>query len=202
MELNNVGDLSNLTPGFPDPVLDSQRTFRQVLDAMAHPGRVIPLDAKIQVPRPLQAATAAVCLTLLDYETSLWMDLDEKSDAAGWLRFYCGCPLVHSPSAARFGLISREYGNPPLGQFNSGQDEFPEQSATLIIQVSGFTSGSGRFLRSPGVERFERLEVQGLPDDFWVAWHLNQRLYPLGVDVLFTAISTLVALPRTTEVQE
>jgi alpha-D-ribose 1-methylphosphonate 5-triphosphate synthase subunit PhnH len=200
--MNNAVNMSNLLPGFPDPVLDSQRTFRQVLDAMAHPGRVIPLDAKIQVPRPLQGATAAVCLALLDFETSLWMDLDEESDVAGWLRFHCGCPLVHSPSAARFGLISREYGVPALDQFNSGQDEFPEQSATLIIQVSGFTSGSGRSLRGPGVERFERLKVQGLPDDFWMAWHLNQRLYPLGVDVLFTAGSTLVALPRTTGVEE
>ena len=194
--------MSNLLPGFLDPVLDSQRTFRQVLDAMAHPGRVIPLDTKIQVPRPLHAATAAVCLTLLDFETSLWMDLDEKSDAAGWLRFHCGCPVVHSPSAARFGLISRGYGVPALDQFNPGQDDLPEQSATLIIQVSGLTSGSGKCFRGPGIETLERLEVQGLPDDFWMSWHLNQRLYPLGVDVLFTAGSTLVALPRTTEVEE
>jgi len=200
--MNDAFHLSNLSAGFPDPVLDSQRTFRQVLDAMAHPGRVISVDANLLAPRPLQVATAAVCLTLLDFETSLWMDLDEKSDVAGWLRFHCGCPLVHSPSAARFGLISREYRSPALDQFNSGQDEFPEESATLIIQVSGFTSGSGRSLRGPGIERVEHLEVQGLPDDFWTAWQLNQRLYPLGVDVLFTAGSTLVALPRTTEVKE
>jgi alpha-D-ribose 1-methylphosphonate 5-triphosphate synthase subunit PhnH len=200
--MSNVANMSKLLPGFPVPVLDSQYTFRQVLDAMAHPGRVIPLDTKIQVPRPLQGATAAVCLTLLDLETPLWMDVDEKSGAAGWLRFHCGCPLVDSPFAARFALISRGYGVPALDQFNSGQDEFPEQSATLIIQVSGFTSGSGRCLRGPGIERLERLEVHGLPDEFWTAWRLNQRRYPLGVDVLFTAGSTLVALPRTTEVEE
>jgi alpha-D-ribose 1-methylphosphonate 5-triphosphate synthase subunit PhnH len=200
--MNGAFHLSNLSAGFPDPVLDSQRTFRHVLDAMAHPGRVISVDVNLLAPRPLQVATAAVCLTLLDFETSLWMDLDERSDVAGWLRFHCGCPLVHSPSAARFGLISREYRSPALDQFNSGQDEFPEESATLIIQVLGFTSGSGRSLRGPGIERVEHLEVQGLPDDFWTAWQLNQRLYPLGVDVLFTAGSTLVALPRTTEVEE
>jgi alpha-D-ribose 1-methylphosphonate 5-triphosphate synthase subunit PhnH len=189
-------------PGFPDPVLNSQRTFRQVLDAMAHPGRIIHLDAKVQASPPLQRATAAVCLTLLDFETSLWMDLDENSDVAGWLRFHCGCPLVHIPSIAHFALIFRGDGMPALDQFNSGKDESPEQSTTLIIQVSGFTSGSGRSLRGPGIEAHERLEVNGLADDFWKAWYLNQRLYPLGVDVLFTAGSTLVAMPRTTEVEE
>ena len=194
--------MSNLLPGFPDPVLGSQNTFRQVLDAMAHPGRVIHLDTGIQSPRPLRGATTAVCLTLLDFETPLWMDLDEKSDVSGWLRFHCGCPLVDSPFDATFALISRGYGVPTLDQFNAGQDEFPEQSATLIIQVSGFTSGSGRRLRGPGIETFERLEVHGLPDNFWMGWHLNQRIYPLGVDVLFTASSTLVALPRTTAVEE
>lgn len=160
MELNNVVDLSNMLSGFRNPTVDSQHTFRQVLDAMTHPGRVIPLDARIQVPKPLKRATAAVCLTLLDFETSLWMDMDEKSDAAGWLRFHCGCPLVNSPSAACVGLISREYGTPSLDQFNSGKNEFPEQSATLVIQVSGFASGSGRSLKGPGGERLERLEVQ------------------------------------------
>jgi alpha-D-ribose 1-methylphosphonate 5-triphosphate synthase subunit PhnH len=130
------------------------------------------------------------------------MDVDEKSDAAGWLRFHCGCPLVNSPFTASFALISRAYGAPALDQFNPGQDEFPEQSATLIIQVSGFTSGSGRCLRGPGIETLERLEVHGLPDEFWTAWRLNQRLYPLGVDVFLTAGSTLVALTRTTEVEE
>jgi len=200
--MNHVTHVSTLLPGFPDPVLDSQRTFRQVLEAMAHPGRVISIDTRIQAPAPLQRATAAVCLTLLDFDTTLWMDLDENSDVAGWLRFHCGCPVVHLPANACFGLISQGYGVPALDQFNSGKDEFPEESTTLVIQVSGFTSGSGRSLRGPGIEKIERLEVKGLVDHFWTAWNSNRRLYPLGVDVLFTAGSTLVALPRTTEVEE
>lgn len=192
----------NLLPGFPSPVLDGQRTFRQVLKAMAHPGRLISLEMEMEAPEPLHRITAAICLTLLDGETPLWMDLDERSEVADWLRFHCGCPLVDSPTFASFGLISKGYGEPSLDRFRLGEDEFPEQSTTLIIQVSGFTPGSGRYLRGPGIENRERLDVHGLPEPFWKAWIKNQRLYPRGVDVFFTSASTLVGLPRTTEVME
>lgn len=192
----------NLLMGFSNPVLDSQRTFRQVMEAMAHPGRLISLEMEMEVPKPLYGTTAAICLTLLDGETPLWMDLDERSEVADWLRFHCGCPLVDSPTFASFGLISKGYGEPSLDRFRLGEDEFPEQSTTLIIQVSGFTPGSGRYLRGPGIEIRERLDVHGLPEPFWKTWTKNQRLYPRGVDVLFTSASTLAGLPRTTEVME
>ncbi|MGQ9645114.1 MAG: phosphonate C-P lyase system protein PhnH [Thermodesulfobacteriota bacterium] len=192
----------NLLPGFPNPALDSQRTFRQVLKAMAHPGRLVSLEIEMEVPQPLYRTTAAICLTLLDGETPLWMDLDKRSEAADWLRFHCGCPLVDSPILASFGLISGGYGEPSLDRFRLGEDEFPEQSTTLIIQVAGFTLGSGRCLRGPGVKNMERLEVHGLPEPFWKIWNKNQRLYPRGVDVFFASASTLVGLPRTTEVMK
>ena len=60
--------------GLSDPVLDSKRIFRGVLDAMAHPGRVVPLPPPPDPPAPLVPAAAAVALTLLDYETPLWLD--------------------------------------------------------------------------------------------------------------------------------
>lgn len=194
--------VTNLFPGFSDPVLESQYTFRQILKAISHPGRVIPLEIKMKAPHPLYQTTAAVCLTLLDPETPLWMDHHHSSEIGEWLRFHCGCPMVDSPSAAIFGLISQRMEEGLIDQFHIGEDEFPERSATLLIQVAGFQKGAGRSFKGPGIKTEERLEVFGLPVTFWEAWHRNHQLYPLGIDVILISPSALVGLPRTTEVTE
>lgn len=192
-------NLSNLMPGFFDPVLDSQRSFRDILHAMAHPGRAVTLGADLRVPTPLHQAAAAVCLTLLDVETPLWTDLPEPS-AVDWLRFHCGCPVVQAPSKGAFALITRGESLTSLDPFNHGEDAFPEKSTTLIVQVSALLPGSGSCsIRGPGIAVCERLNIHGLKEEFWKAWRVNHGLYPLGVDVLFSSGTTLVALPRTSE---
>ncbi len=190
-------NISGFSPAFPDPVPNSQVVFRGILDAMAHPGRVYPLGIEIEGPLDLHPATAAACLTLIDFETSLWTDLPGEGEAIKWLRFHCGCPLVLSPSTANFALVSGEVRVPLLKQFHIGEDGFPERSTTIIIQVQSLTTGPARCLKGPGIQSSERLRVVGLPDDFWDYWSRNHRLYPLGVDILLTSEKNLVALPRT-----
>ncbi len=193
---------SNLLSGFADPVFDSQRTFRQILKAVSYPGRVIPLDIELEAPVPLYPTTAALCLTLLDPETPLWIDGGGSSKLTEWLRFHTGCPLVHSPSQASFGLILKAFEEYSYDQFHIGEEEFPERSATLMIQVSDFEAGIGRCFSGPGIKGEERLEILGLPETFWRFWNRNQTLYPLGVDLFFLSPSALVGLPRTIEVKE
>ena len=194
-------NLSNLMPGFSDPVLDSQRSFRDILQAMAHPGMAVTLGADLRVPTPLHQAAGAVCLTVLDMETPLWTDLPESSDAVDWLRFHCGCPVVRDPSNAAFALITRGEFLTSLDPFNHGEDAFPEKSATLIVQVSALLSGTGTCsIRGPVIAACERLNIHGLKKEFWKAWRVNHGLYPLGVDLFFSSGTTLVALPRTSEV--
>ena len=190
-----------LRPGFRHPVLESQRTFRTILNAMINPGRVLLAEGSLRAPEPLHPAAAAVCLSLVDFETPLWVDLPLFSDPVRWLQFHCGCALFPQPSAAKFALITDWSAAPSLDEFYIGQDESPGSSATLILQVSGLTAGSGRRLTGPGIESESRLEVEGLPDYFWTFWKANHRLYPLGVDIIFTAGSILAALPRTTKVE-
>jgi alpha-D-ribose 1-methylphosphonate 5-triphosphate synthase subunit PhnH len=57
--------------GLVDPVLDSQRVFRMVLDAMAHPGTVVEVPGPEAAPPPLHLAAAAVCVALVDFDTPL-----------------------------------------------------------------------------------------------------------------------------------
>ena len=95
-----------MLPGLADPVLDSQRIFRSVLEAVAHPGRVVALAGPAETPEPLHRAAAAVCLALVDMETPLWLDaVARTAEVLDGLRFHCGCPIVEEPRSARFALI-------------------------------------------------------------------------------------------------
>ncbi len=192
-----------MRPGLSDPVLDAQRIFRGVLEAQAHPGRIVVVPSPPEPPAPLAPAAAAVALTLLDYETPLWLDAAAGCEpVVEYLRFHCGCPLTATPAGAAFALIADRDALPGLEAFDAGTDEFPDRSTTVIVQVSGLRAGTGRRLRGPGIDGERRLEVQGMPERFWSMCVENHDCFPRGIDFLLVADSRVVALPRTTSVGE
>jgi alpha-D-ribose 1-methylphosphonate 5-triphosphate synthase subunit PhnH len=188
--------------GFTDPVLDSQRVFRALLDAMAHPGRVVAVPGPEDPPLPLGSAAAATALALLDFETPVWLDAAAATpEIAGYLRFHCGAPLVEEPRAAQFALIVHPTAMPPLEAFDAGSDERPERSATLVLQVDGLAAGRGRRLTGPGIHGTTWLDVPGAAPRFWDAVRANAACFPRGVDLLLCAGALVAALPRSTRVE-
>jgi alpha-D-ribose 1-methylphosphonate 5-triphosphate synthase subunit PhnH len=188
----------SLLPGFADPVLDSQRCFRAVLEAMSRPGRVVEAGEGLAPPAPLAPAAAAVLLTLVDADTPLW--LDAGADAVAWARFHCGAPIIGDLAAAAFALAT---GVPPaLEALDAGTDEEPHRSATLILQVAALGEGAGWALTGPGIEAEHRLRVDGLPGGFREAWAANHQKFPRGVDVVLCAGTRLAALPRSVALGE
>ena len=185
-----------LHPGFADPVLDAQRCFRAVLDAMAHPGRIATVDFG-GAPPPLDPATAAVLLTLVDAETPLWLDA-AAAPARDWIAFHCGAPPAPQAQAA-FGVALGPVG---LTGFGAGSDDAPEDGATLIVQVA--TLGRGRPLRlsGPGLAAPAVLRVGGLDADFIADWTANHARFPRGVDLILCAGPDLAALPRSVRIEE
>lgn len=188
---------ASLAAGFAEPVLDAQRCFRAVLEAMARPGRVQHLPGLPVPPAPLGPAAAAVLLTLADAETPVWLDAGEA--AASWLRFHAGAPITAAPAEAAFLLAS---GTPPaLADLAQGSDEEPHRSATLIVQVATLEEGAGWRLTGPGIEQAHRLRVTGLPAGFAAEWQANHARFPRGVDLILCAGASLAALPRTTHLE-
>jgi alpha-D-ribose 1-methylphosphonate 5-triphosphate synthase subunit PhnH len=192
---------SRLQPGFADAVHDAQKCFRAILDAMAHPGRIVEAPAGLAGSPldPLGAAVTAVALTLCDINTPVWLD-EASATAAGYLAFHCGAPLATTPAEARFAFISDTAALPPLDVFALGTDEYPERSATLVIEVSGLVADTGTLLCGPGIRDEVRLGVAGLPARFWTERTALAELFPRGIDVLFVCGSLLAAVPRSTRI--
>lgn len=190
--------MTHLSPGFADPVLDAQASFRAILEAMSRPGRIQRIEARITPPAPLCIAAAAALLSLADADTPLWLDAGDV--VAEWLRFHCGAPITPEIGAARFALACGTA--PSLEVLDVGTDEDPQLGATLILQVAGLVAGDGWRLTGPGIQLEHRLRVLGAPADFTAAWARNHTLFPRGVDVLLCAGDSIAALPRSVTIAE
>jgi alpha-D-ribose 1-methylphosphonate 5-triphosphate synthase subunit PhnH len=182
-------------PGLTDPVHDSQAAFRALLAAMSEPGHIVTIGSGLTPPAPLDPATAAILLTLVDSDTPLWLDLAAEA-AEPWLTFHCGAPQT-APEAASFAVA---LDLPDLRWFNVGTHESPERGATLIVQVPALGTGRAWQLSGPGLQSTAALRVTGLPDDFATQWAGNTDRYPRGIDLVLCAGQSAVALPRTVAV--
>ena len=195
--MSSTLSLSDVKPGFANPVLDSQSTFRQVLDALCRPGSVRTLSLDDH-PEGVGQAMGAIALTLFDYDTPIWMSEGSANEAvAQWLRFHCNCPMTSQPGEAAFALCTKPDQAPSLSSFAQGDTQYPDRSTTLIYEVDAITGGDTITLHGPGIESTVTIAPQGLPTDFWSQWDENAGQFQLGVDVLLTAGNQLLGLPRT-----
>jgi alpha-D-ribose 1-methylphosphonate 5-triphosphate synthase subunit PhnH len=186
---------------FAHPVFDSQRNFRELLQAMARPIAPRAMPVLAPAPAPILPASMAALLTLCDADTTLW--LQQPNDAVAMhLRFHAGVRLVQDPADADFALITEPASMPPLTMFAHGDLRYPDRSATLIMQVDGFRGNAGKHFAGPGIRDVEQLLIEGLPGEFWQQRAAMSAQLPLGVDLIFISGQRMVALPRTTRVLE
>ena len=189
--------MSLTSPGFADPVHDSQACFRAVLDAMARPGTLHTIAAPEAAPPPLHRATVAVLLTLVDLDTPLWLD-PAAHQAGAWIDFHCAAPRASLDQAAFVLALAP----PDLNGVQAGSDDGPEDGATIILQIAALGSGDSFTLSGPGLEAPTRFHAEGLRAGFIASWAANHARFPRGVDLILCAGDQLAALPRTLTIQE
>ncbi|MFC0692497.1 phosphonate C-P lyase system protein PhnH [Paraburkholderia humisilvae] len=201
-----ASSLATLTPGFADPVHDTQAVFRTLLDTLSRPGTVgtvrgvLPaLGAAGQRPAADRAAFAAL-LTLCDFSTPVWLAQADPALASA-LRFHTGAPLVDTPQSAAFAYLHDAAVMPALESFALGEPEAPETAVTLLIRVTALTGGTPLTLRGPGIETTHAIAPVGLPERFWRERAELAPLFPCGIDCYFVCADTLMGLPRTTQVE-
>lgn len=186
-----------LQPAFDDPVLEAQRCFRAAFTALARPGTRHAL-APVPAPAPLQPAAYALCLSLLDRHTPLWLApaFDTAAIRAN-LAFHCDCPLVDARDEALFALLDGA-ALEDLSGFYHGSERCPEQSCTLLVQLERLERGPALAWRGPGIEG-QRLVGLPVPAAFWPQ-RARHDIAPRGLDALFCADGEVLGLPRTTRI--
>ncbi len=190
-----------MKPGFSSQTFDSQAVFRKVLSAMAAPGQIMELSCDLAPETPVHHAAGAILLTLMDFETPFWTDLENQNAAVQWLRFHTGAPYTYSGSQAAFALIT-DYGKfDAPDQFNPGTIESPDRSTTLIIHTRGMDDRGRLRLTGPGIAKERFLNLKGMRENFFANRTQMTREYPLGVDMIFVCDRQFTAIPRTTAME-
>jgi len=195
-------DLQNVVPGFDNPVTGSQVVFRQALQALSMPGRPVDVPAVAHLPERGHGAAALLLLALLDSDCTLWLSASlRNSSAQAWLRFHTGCRCVEDPVRARFLWLAKGDEWPSLTDLNAGSDEYPDQSATCVMEVNSHIEGDRRggwTISGPGIEGALQLTTEGLPQNFDAQWQASHTIFPRGVDVFLCTATQLLGLPRST----
>jgi alpha-D-ribose 1-methylphosphonate 5-triphosphate synthase subunit PhnH len=192
--------VAELPAGFANKVLSAQSTFRSVMDAFARPGTVQRIVAVAGMPTPMMRGTVSIALTLFDHDTPIWLDprMSETSEVTKWLKFHTSAPVIADSSICSFALIGDPDGLPGLDRFAFGNNEYPDRSTTLILQVESLTQGPTLELRGPGIDGTAVLQATIRPPDLFQRLEINATLFPRGIDLVLVADDAIVAIPRTT----
>lgn len=192
---------TNIEGGLVDPVVELQAGFRAIMNAMAQPGSIHLRQTSAHPPQPLTPLAALAALTLCDHDTTLWLDSGLNTPAVrNWLGFHCGASIVDDLTRADFAIISDTAALDDLASFKQGEQDYPDRSATLIVQMEAFSGGSPLRLEGPGIESFTLAAPRSLNEDFIEQWSRNQSNYPLGIDLILSCPEGYLSIPRTTRV--
>lgn len=199
--------------GFTEEAKQSQSIFRCLLDAMAHPGTIKVIDAPVFAPAPVNAASAAVLLTLADSDVCVWLgdDLAGNEALKAWIAFHCGGRITSSEQEAGIALCSNPSLLPAFKRFRAGTQEYPDRSATIVLDPGLLSTRpqeglAGLRLEGPGIAASAELHVETLPAGFQDQWHANGALYPRGIDIILAGIDgssgkpAIACLPRTVRI--
>jgi phosphonate C-P lyase system protein PhnH len=132
-------------------------------------------------------------MTLLDGDTRVWLSPSLATAVAhASLQFHTSCPITHDPSEADFIFVGNVNEQPDWSSLRHGEAEFPDLSATVILQVPGIevvepsapnvapnvAPSSTWELRGPGIEHTRLIRLQHEPEDHWPEARVDSGALP------------------------
>lgn len=181
------------------PVVPTQVIYRQLLQAMSHPGRVY------QVPlKEWGSLLLAVSETLLDHEVSYCVLPEEDST---WSHdIFAVTKARQVPlSEADYIIIKGHESHGALEQAKLGVPPFPDQGATVIYVMESVLSEAealSPMLSGPGLAHSEMPQVNPLTVAEWRLLRDLNAEYPLGVDTIcLIGQNQVMCIPRSTQIK-
>lgn len=178
-----------------DPVFHAQSHFRSVLDSMARPGKLNPVESiDLEPVGGLRKSTASIAFALINRDVSFQVlgfpgeVIDyvkanrsaelEPTELADFI--ICnGFPTVDTVEAAKEGILT-----------------YPETSASIIAQIpevsdEPFEGALKVILSGPGNAEEKVVYMKDGQADFFRALSEKNSEFPLGIDMIFTTASVL-----------
>jgi alpha-D-ribose 1-methylphosphonate 5-triphosphate synthase subunit PhnH len=187
--------------GFEQPVLDSQATFKVLMDCMARPGTIGNISAKAAPPAPMGPGSGAIAMTLCDHDTAVFLSPALRdAGVQSWFAFQTGALITTDREDAAFAFFEAGAILPPLSTFAAGTQEYPDRSTTIIFELASLEAGPTLVLSGPGVDGAVTIAPTGLPPQFDAMWTENSGLFPRGVDLVLVSGSRILCLPRSTRI--
>ncbi|MDR0528606.1 MAG: phosphonate C-P lyase system protein PhnH [Zoogloeaceae bacterium] len=184
---------------FARPVADAQQCFRAALAALSEPGiPALLAQAPLHAPEGLSPCLYALCLSLCDMETALWLSPRfSHPEIRVNLSFHCGCRFASAREEADFALMAAEELEDISG-FSIGSERYPDRSCTILCAIPSLFGGPRMSWHGPGIENRRDAQLP-IPEIFW-RQRAEKNDFPRGIDVFFAAEDecALVGLPRTT----
>lgn len=187
--------------------LKTQKTFRILLQAMCHPGKVYDLESTSNIEGAADSHLTGlmdILETLLDREVSFAVIDADKPLTEEIVAITRSCP-VQLPDAD-FIIVTGGTSNGGIAKGKRGTLEYPDDSATMIYIVHSCEEKKGRnsvILKGPGIEKEAYLEVRGLHGNELKAIKNANTEYPFGVDVIFVDRKSRVScIPRSAAIME
>lgn len=190
-----------LLAGFDQPIEQSQQAFRLILKALSEPGQKVTLQGG-PAWGALDKASTAVLLTLADRETPLQLSAALKSEQVLTnIRFHTGASLATSNAEIGLALFDAQLQAADLLALPHGSEISPELGATVVVQIAALEGGPRLRLSGPGIEKSREISPQ-LPNALRSYLFERPQRFPLGLDIVLTCGERLLAIPRTTRVEE
>lgn len=184
-------------------MMQRQKVFRVLLDALSHPGTLFSFQAEKQYPKELYNQTMAITHCVLDGEIT-YCALAVSDMTKQEIEIYTLSnegPLAVADFVIASANVSGEVLNEAIQKMKKGDLMNPHDSATLILEVKKLDHSGMVRMSGPGIRSEQMLGIVGHHD--WIDYR-NEAVseFPLGVDVfLIDEHGSVVGIPRTTRLE-